>query len=302
MKTKVIVAGDVRGNLEPVLARVAKLNAAGKGPFGVVFCVGELAARGDAARVEESRDAVGDGAQEKTEEGGRGDAPSFADYLSGRASLPFKLYFVLSGSPHDAQLAAALKLGRSRQEVAPGVVFLGQAAVGTIECGLRVAALSGVYDRGTYRPPSSSSEDANVAAGDGAAFQRHYCKADIDEMLGSPEAVKPVDLFLSCEWGEGFDTLIPSSEVRPLPHALSPVVADLARRLMPRHHLATGKFCLNCRRTSTRTRRMARRCTPPVLWPSDPCQSPSVMPSTEPRTVRKPWPRRRPNRPSGCMR
>ena len=53
-RTKVIVAGDVRGNLAPVLARVGKLNAAGKGPFGVVFCVGAFARRGDAARVEQS--------------------------------------------------------------------------------------------------------------------------------------------------------------------------------------------------------------------------------------------------------
>ena len=59
-KTKVIVAGDLRGNLAPVVARVGKLNAAGKGPFGVVFCVGAFARNGDAARVEQSRAEVED--------------------------------------------------------------------------------------------------------------------------------------------------------------------------------------------------------------------------------------------------
>lgn len=243
-KTKVIVVGDLRGDLSTVLARVGKLNAAGKGPFGVVFCVGAFARNGDSARVEQRKEKK---SVEDEEEGEGGGVPTFVDYLTGRATLPFHLYFLLSGEPQDAALAATLGLGRDRQQVAPGITFLGQAGVSTVACGLRVAALSGQYDRATYRSATSPVNAANGAPTDDAvsppAFRSHYCKSDIDAMLGSAEAVKPVDLFLSCEWGEGYDALIPPSDVRPLPHALSPVVADLARRLMPRHHLVTGKFC-----------------------------------------------------------
>ena len=108
-KTKVIVVGDLRGDLSAVLARVGKLNAAGKGPFGVVFCVGTFARNGDAARVEQRKEKK---SVEDEEEGeGGAAAPTFADYLTGRATLPFHLYFLLSGEPQDAALAATLGLG-----------------------------------------------------------------------------------------------------------------------------------------------------------------------------------------------
>lgn len=256
-KTKVIVVGDVRGDLSAVRARVEKLNAAGKGPFNVVICVGEFSKQGDAAAAREKGTAgVSDGRamlDGSNEKDLAGTSRTFADYISGRATLPFKLYFLLSGTSPDADLTSAFELSTERQDLSPGITFLGQASVSTIEGGIRIAALSGDYDRNSYRSTSESSPGGAAEAGGsevgpegeaaGNRFRSKYRKLDIDAMLASKEAHKPVDMLLSCEWGEGYDALIPQSSVRPLPHKISPVVADLARRLMPRHHLVTGKFC-----------------------------------------------------------
>jgi len=119
MSTKILVAGDVRGQLDQLYARVSLVNSK-HGPFKCLFCVGDFLGDAEAAEA------------------------AVAPYRSGAATVPLKTYF-LSSTGDAASLPALLAEVAGGGEVAPGLVFLGLAGIAQV-AGLSVAYLSGEAD------------------------------------------------------------------------------------------------------------------------------------------------------------
>ena len=220
-KHKILIVGDVRGNLQTLTDRVNKLNDSGKGPFHTVFCVGEFSDGGGSSTAASSKS-------------------HFHQVMDGDALLPFSLHFILSGTPNDAVFASHHELTASPKALSSNVHYLGQAGVATIS-DLNVAYLSGYYERTTYR-----QEDLVVVEGTAAeqvpSFRSFYSKKHVETLLSSSRQV-PMDLLLTNEWGNGWDACLTTGENRPLAHRLSPVVADVAKLVQPRHHVASGHHC-----------------------------------------------------------
>jgi hypothetical protein len=234
-KLRVITVGDVRGNLDVVTQRITKLNDSGKGPFNVVFCVGEFSGPSGTA------------------------TPHFQQILNGEVKLAFSLYFILSGTSNDTMFASQHNLATTPSTLAPNVHFLGQSGIADVH-GLHVAFLSGYYERVAYRTIAATTTASSTDQNEGtesevtkdqnasktevpeAPFLPFYSKKHVEALLFSDRS-SCVDLLLTNEWGDGWDVCLSSTDARPLAHRLSPVVSDIARQIKPRHHLATGSYC-----------------------------------------------------------
>lgn len=125
---KILIAGDVRGNLPALYKRVEAVNASPAGPFTALFCVGNFFGESPAA-------ADGDGT-------GAGDDATHAGvrpYIDGTLTAPLPTYFI-DGLPDGREFCRD-----PSGVVAPNVTFLRSAKVHEIQ-GLRVAALPGRHN------------------------------------------------------------------------------------------------------------------------------------------------------------
>lgn len=112
MSTKVLVAGDVEGNITTLFKRVETVNKKA-GPFEMLLCVGSFFGPGNLG---------------------------WADYKSGRCKVPLPVYIL--GPNSEAELVPYPDLAGC--ELAENVIYLGRQGCFTTKEGLRVAYLSGV--------------------------------------------------------------------------------------------------------------------------------------------------------------
>ena len=111
MTTKLLVAGDAKGSLDQLFARVGTVHAS-KGPFDCLLCVGDFFGDADAAAL-------------------------LAGYRSGTSKVPLRTY-VLGPPPADAAPPDA----DGKVELCPDIFCLTGAGIVTLH-GLRVAFASG---------------------------------------------------------------------------------------------------------------------------------------------------------------
>ena len=214
---KILIAGDVRGNVQALYKRVASVNASAAGPFHALFCVGPFfaeASDGDAAA-------------------GSGDAAmdELRPYIDGTAVAPLPTYFL------DALPAGRDLCRHPEGAVAPGITFLRSPGVRVVE-GLRVASLPGHYN------PMSFDDESKLAA-TAAAAEGEYTRQDVKALRASHAATggEVVDLLLTSDWPmnvtafsrDGKDA---SSAASRASAAGSPASAELARELQPRYHVS----------------------------------------------------------------
>ena len=109
MTTKILVAGDVKGDLAAVFGRVATLNAS-KGPFDCLMCVGDFLGEAGAAAIE--------------------------PYTSGTSAPPLRTYFL--GEPPEGTTPNA----DGQFELCPDLICLSGTGIVTLHA-LRVAFASG---------------------------------------------------------------------------------------------------------------------------------------------------------------
>ena len=220
---KILIAGDVRGNLASLYKRVEAVNASSAGPFAALFCVGRFF--GSAAA------AAGDG------EDGADATPTASDpnadiraYVDGTLTAPLPTYFI-DGLPHGREFCR-----HPEGVVAPNITFLRRAKVYEIH-GLRVAALPGRHN------PLAHDDESQLAATT-AERLGEYRAADVRSLRQSNAStgIDPggvVDLLLTSEWPRGCDAFAataPGHAVASAAAAGSPVVADVARDTQPRYH------------------------------------------------------------------
>jgi hypothetical protein len=125
---KVLLAGDVRGALGKLAARVKKLNASAHGPFDVCFAVGAFSGGGP-------------------EEG------DLSDFIDGRQQFPIPLFFVSAG---PVEQDAVLGGKGTMTPLARNITYLGRAGIVDV-LGLRVAFLSGVHSTTHYAEPAGEA-------------------------------------------------------------------------------------------------------------------------------------------------
>lgn len=216
---KVLIAGDVRGNLGALYKRVSAVNDSKAGPFHALFCVGPFFRNEDAA----------------AETGGSDD--ELAPYVDGTAVAPIPTYFTdaLPGGSRYCRDATT-------NEIAPNITFLRVAEVAEI-AGLRVAALPGHYNQISYTDESQLSATAAREEGEYTVKDVAVVKQSHNTSGGGV-----VDILLTSDWPQGVcafarDKECESTESKESPARAasnngSPACADLARELQPRYHVA----------------------------------------------------------------
>ena len=128
--TKVLVAGDVNGQLDACFARVATVNSA-HGPFSCLLCVGDFLGKPEDA------------------------AALLAPYKAGERSPPLPTYFL--GPPGGALPTELLASTDAGGLVAPGITCLGAAGIHVLS-GLKVAFISGAQREAEQLPPDGVAE------------------------------------------------------------------------------------------------------------------------------------------------
>jgi len=220
---KILIAGDVRGNVAALYKRVASVNASAAGPFHALFCVGPFF--GD---VNDAAAESGDGANPT-------DMDELRPYIDGTAVAPVPTYFI------DALPGGRKHCRHPEGVVAPNITFLRSPAVRDI-AGLRVAALPGHHNPLSYDDESKLATSAAVAEGE-------YRPEDVKALRASHASSGGgvVDLLLTADWPVGItafarvgkdDSTI--SRARTASASGSHACAELARDLQPRYHVAGG--------------------------------------------------------------
>ena len=218
---KILCTGDVEGKFSTLFKTVSKLNQKA-GPFAALLCVGCFFDR-------------------------EGHQDDLVPYLEGKSLVPIPTYFI-TGNEDDAKGCTSLiDEIPDGGELCKNLTFLGRQGVKRLPCGLTVAYLSGAYN------PAKYNDSAVFHRRSSKTFQPHYLAEDIDAVVreattGDEErSLTGVDVLMTSEWGERFDTLLPEemskgSDTHPLAAAttdnLSPAVSRLASEIAARYHLA----------------------------------------------------------------
>lgn len=206
---KILVCGDVKGNFASVFNRVSKLKSQ---EFSALFCVGDFFAPDVDTRIQ------------------------LASYLSGTESIPIPTYFILgSEGKHTEVVDENAEEGGA---VCHNLQYLGRYGITTIS-GLRVAFLSGVYNKSTFRKEPTSSTTAK--------YEANYSSSHVEALFDHYRlsyATEGVDLLLTCEWGKHFSSylaknIIPEKILASgIENFGSPVVGELLGAMSPRYHFA----------------------------------------------------------------
>ena len=233
---KILIAGDVRGNIASLYKRVVSVNASPAGPFHALFCVGPFFTS-DAENDD-------DAAAETTDE--------LQPYLDGTSVAPIPTYFL------DAFPGGRGVCGRDEKlsgKIALNITFLRTPEVCEI-AGLRVAVLPGHYN-----PINWNDESALASAA--AREEGEFTKKDVTSLKQShlTTGSGAVDLLLTADWPRGVcafardktdgggvsleknngDTGEHKTTTPSLTAAASgsPACAELARELQPRYHVSS---------------------------------------------------------------
>ena len=236
---KILLVGDVRGRLGALYKRVASVHASPSGPFEALFCVGPFFAAPAAAAPSSAAPAAADASASAAPPPPPAAADALAElrpYLDGTATAPVPTYFV-DALPHGRDA-----LRDPSGAVAPNITFVRAPSILEI-AGLRVAVLPGHHDAMSY------ADDSKVAAV-AAAAEGEYRPEDVARLVAAHRSAiangaPPVDVLLTSEWPIGVDAFASANDDPNDPAGVaeasrrgSPVVAEVARELQPRYHVA----------------------------------------------------------------
>ena len=141
MATKILVAGDVTGDLDALFSRVATVNSS-HGPFACLLCVGDFLGKPEEA------------------------AALLAPFKAGEREPPLPTYFL--GPPGGALPSEVLASTDAGGLVAPGITCLGAAGIHVLS-GLKVAFISGAQRDAEQLPPNGVAELKRLSQLPGAA-------------------------------------------------------------------------------------------------------------------------------------
>ncbi|KAG0242454.1 hypothetical protein BGW41_004183 [Actinomortierella wolfii] len=211
---KVLAVGSANGDLATLVAKVTTIHSK-HGPFDMLFCTGNFFG------TETSDELV-------------------RDLLAGKFDFPMTTYFIhgSNGVPERVEQHALQNSG----EVCSNLFYLGSHGVMTTAQGVKIASLSGKYDRAVY---DANTEEDNF---DTALLKTRYTAGDVDTLTTSvkPKAVSArpgVDVFLSFEWPLGIMNNLPQDSGSPRPPSVDASVfsyplAKLTSLVQPRYHFA----------------------------------------------------------------
>ncbi len=190
VRHKVLVLGDIKGNIAQAATKIAKLNKS-HGPFTAAFCVGRF---------------FGDGSKNDA-------AVAFAPFVSGTSKMDIPVYFICGGET-STQTALIDSLPNGG-DIAPNLTYLGRSGVQTVAGGIRVAYLSGRYDDNEFLDSESATNQAGSTQGRKYKYSPSYIEDDVHALVQNVRTTPGgVDILLTCEWGKGWSNLLDPS-LRP---------------------------------------------------------------------------------------
>ena len=212
MSLKILVSGDVEGNISALFKRVEAVNAKA-GPFEMLLCVGSFFGPGNLG---------------------------WSDYKSGRCKVPLPTYIL--GPTAPTQLSSFPDLAGC--ELAENLIYLGRQGCFTTKEGLRIAYISGSQAQDSleagghnYTVESLNSLEATLRFRLmlytlDACFNITFFRWDNDKYVG-------VDILLSSDWPKGI-----SNNLRQRPDGVdderlgSALISRLTLLSRPRYHFA----------------------------------------------------------------
>ncbi|OAK94645.1 hypothetical protein IQ06DRAFT_353081 [Phaeosphaeriaceae sp. SRC1lsM3a] len=200
MASKIVVIGDVNGQLKAVFQKLSALHA--KNDFAFAIIAGSLF--GDAVEEPEARDS------------------EVQLLLSGQIDVPLPTYFALPRHPLPPSVVN--KLETSNDELCHNLFFLGKRSVTKTSEGIRIVALGGQLD-------------PNIIAGQSKdKYPPFYGDTDAKILRGATTA----DILITSEWPEDIrkrSRVDFKADVEP---PTQQCIADLDAVLKPRYHFSTS--------------------------------------------------------------
>ncbi|KAF2108282.1 CwfJ C-terminus 1-domain-containing protein-like protein [Lophiotrema nucula] len=200
MASKIVVIGDVNGQVQTVFQKIAGLHA--KNSFAFALVVGNLFA--DPAAATEVDDS------------------NVQSLIDGEIEVPLTTYFALGSNPLPP--AVVEKLESSDDELCQNLYYLGKRTTTKTSEGIRIVALGG-------------NLDPNVVAGASKdKYTPFYSETDARVLRGATTA----DILVTNQWPQGIRTRskVPFNvEGEP---AAQECLADLCAVLKPRYHFSTS--------------------------------------------------------------
>lgn len=199
---KILIAGDLEGNLDSFAEKLDILNKKGT-TFDCIFIVGNVLTP---------------------------DMSSLKEFISGSKKIAFPVYFIDCGP--ISQLL--MNLYPDGKEIFPNFNFLGRAGVRSLH-GINVAFLSGLENK--HYPDVFYNERRTVSFVEEQRSANFFTSNDITKLLLEHEQFSSagIDIFLSNEWPENFDVNLPLSISGFAPHR-SGQVRDVVKKIEPRYH------------------------------------------------------------------
>ncbi|XP_068329620.1 zinc finger CCCH domain-containing protein 64-like [Pyrus communis] len=204
---KILLSGDVSGNLKQLFKRVVSVNKSAAGPFDALLCVGQFFPY------------VADQLDE------------FNDYIEGRAQIPLPTYFIGDYGVSAAKVLLAATRDAGNQgfkldglKICDNLYWLKGSGKFTLH-GLSVAYLSSQQ--------YSDSQQFGT-----------YNQDDVDVLRAIAEEPGIIDLFLTNKWPSGITNRANTSDVPPVayePFGSDNIVAELVAEIKPRYHIAGTK-------------------------------------------------------------
>ncbi|KAI9330691.1 CwfJ C-terminus 1-domain-containing protein-like protein [Zopfochytrium polystomum] len=214
--SKILVVGSLAGgSLSAAFAKIGAIHSK-HGPFAMVLCVGDLWPAGVSAEDEELQ-----------------------ALLSGKVKVPVSTYFIAGqhALPEPVKAAAT----RNGGEVCENLYFLGDEGLYTTLDGVKIAYLSGVFDRTTA---ASASGDGGPTRTSSARLTSAAVTALCANASPPDSAPSSVDVLVTTEWALGVTRGSAAWEKaagaarRGAGWVGVPPVAEAVARLRPRYHFA----------------------------------------------------------------
>jgi len=213
-RRRVLLSGDAEGHLVKLFTQVEKQQKH-VGAFDVLFSVGAFlpGTGGDASKG----------------------AEMLAEYASGKRKAPIDTYFI------DSRSAPFLQAAPEGKALCENITFLGGFGIREVR-GLRVAYLSGHYDRDVY---DSAAPDSAGPPFVGSAYTPQAIEGLIRVAQCHGVGKAPIDLLLTAEWPAHLEERLDDADgpKHPEGHAVnwkecgSPAVSILCAALEPRYHI-----------------------------------------------------------------
>ncbi|KAL0096918.1 hypothetical protein J3Q64DRAFT_1039756 [Phycomyces blakesleeanus] len=201
---KVLVIGSVNSRFAETFKKVSSINNK-HGPFDVLLCTGNFFQS-------------------------ENDESELISLMQGNIEVPITTYFITGDRPLPTSIEKRIK--ETDGEVCTNLFYLGKQGILTTAQGLKIAFMSGSFNKDIYNGTESST-----------GMHNNYLSSDIKRLQSTRMPITTpsgVDILLTYEWPSFITNGSNCSLETPLTNSSTPI-AELAAALKPRYHFAASE-------------------------------------------------------------